>query len=252
MPLDAPTLVTAFATVFLLAFMKGAFGGGFAIIGIPLLALAMDPLQAGALLAPVFVAIDAVALRFWTPSTWSKPDAAMLTPTLVVGIGVGALLLDVLPRDAVAIFMACLAFLVVGRWVAGGGVVTRRARSAPGALAAGFASGLTTMVAHAGGVPMAMYLLPLGLPKSIYAGTMSIVFTIGNVVKLGPWLWLVPPSGATWLLFGLCLPVLVLGVWAGWKLHGRLDERRLYRACYLLLAVTAARLLWDGVAGYLT
>ena len=47
------TIAVALAGTFLIAFMKGAFGGGFAIIGIPLLSLAMDPLTAGALLAPL-------------------------------------------------------------------------------------------------------------------------------------------------------------------------------------------------------
>lgn len=37
MELTAATILVAFAGVFLIAFMRGAFGGGFAIIGIPLL-----------------------------------------------------------------------------------------------------------------------------------------------------------------------------------------------------------------------
>ena len=41
------------------------------------------------------------------------------------------------------------------------------------------------------------------------------------------------------------------GVWLGWPLHGRLDQRPLYRACDGLLVVTAFKLLWDGVSGYL-
>ena len=32
---------------------------------------------------------------------------------------------------------------------------------------------------------------------------------------------------------------------------GRLDQRQIYRACYGLLVVTALKLLWDGVHGYL-
>ncbi|MDA6584446.1 hypothetical protein OSK85_25640, partial [Escherichia coli] len=57
--LPAPfVLAVALAGVFLIAFMKGAFGGGFAIVGIPLLSLAMDPIAAGALLAPLFVIMD--------------------------------------------------------------------------------------------------------------------------------------------------------------------------------------------------
>jgi hypothetical protein len=44
---DALTLAVAALGVLLIAFMRGAFGGGFAIIGIPLLSLVMDPLAAG-------------------------------------------------------------------------------------------------------------------------------------------------------------------------------------------------------------
>jgi hypothetical protein len=85
--IDPPTIVLAEAAVFLIAFMRGAFGGGFAIIGIPLLALVMDPIVAGALLAPMFCRMDIMALRYWRPSTWSKPDVAVLVPGLLIGIG---------------------------------------------------------------------------------------------------------------------------------------------------------------------
>jgi NitT/TauT family transport system ATP-binding protein len=44
------------------------------------------------------------------------------------------------------------------------------------------------MVAHSGGPPLAMYLLPLGLTKEIYAGTTSLFFTVGNATKAVPWL----------------------------------------------------------------
>ncbi len=47
----------------------------------------------------------------------------------------------------------------------------------------------------------------------------------------------------------LCLAAVPLGVWAGWRLHERLDQRGLYRACYALLVVTAVKLLWDGLSG---
>ena len=44
------------------------------------------------------------------------------------------------------------------------------------------------MVAHSGGPPLAMYLLPLGLGKHVYAGTTSMFFTVGNLIKAAPWL----------------------------------------------------------------
>ena len=41
--LTVATILVAFAGVFLICFMKGAFGGGFSIVGIPLLSIVMDP-----------------------------------------------------------------------------------------------------------------------------------------------------------------------------------------------------------------
>src|SRR5688572_17656165 len=101
MQLSVGAVVVCLVAVFLIAFMRGAFGGGFAVVGIPLMSLVMDPLTAGAVLAPLFVAMDVVAFRYWKPSTWSKPDLKVLLPTLVVGIGLGFLTLSVLDGRAV-------------------------------------------------------------------------------------------------------------------------------------------------------
>ena len=167
MELTVTTILVAFAGVFLICFMKGAFGGGFAIVGIPLLSLVMDPVTAGGLLAPLFIAMDLYALRYWKPSTWSKPDLKLLLPGLVIGIGLGYVLFRVLDHRAVAIVMALVTLIFVALWFWGGSEVTIQPRSGPKAVAAGLASGITTMVAHSGGPPLAMYLLPLGLQASL-------------------------------------------------------------------------------------
>jgi len=105
MELTSTTILVAFAGVFLICFMKGAFGGGFAVVGIPLLSVVMDPVTAGGLLAPLFMAMDLFALRYWKPSTWSKPDLVLLLPGLLIGIALGYLLFRVLDHRAVAIVM---------------------------------------------------------------------------------------------------------------------------------------------------
>ena len=72
--------------VFIIAFMKGAFGGGFAVIGIPFLSLAMPPLEAGVLLAPLFILMDVCALYYWRPKTWSGKDLVWLSAVLPLGV----------------------------------------------------------------------------------------------------------------------------------------------------------------------
>ncbi len=251
MELTIATILVTFAGVFLICFMKGAFGGGFSIVGIPLLSIVMDPVTAGGLLAPLFIAMDLFALRYWKPSTWSKPDLLPLLPGLVTGIGFGYLLFRFLDHRAIAIAMAAITLIFVALWLVAGAEVTTRPRSTPKAITAGLASGVTTMVAHSGGPPLAMYLLPLGLSKDVYAGTTSLFFTVGNATKAVPWLLLVKPTGVVWTLMALCVLAIPAGVWAGWRLHGSLDQRQIYRLCYGLLVVTALKLLWDGVSGYL-
>jgi uncharacterized protein len=246
---DPAVLAAALTGIFIIAFMKGAFGGGAATVGIPLLALAMDPLTAGALLAPLLIVMDVFALRYFTPSTWSRPDLVRLLPAMVAGIGAGYVALRLMnPHMAeIAIAVTTLAFTV--QWFLKRGAIEARGASLGLAMTAGFASGVTTMVAHAGGPPLAIYLLRRGLPKQVLAGTMSIAFALGNVIKLVPWLLLSKkPDGFLWLIL-VCLPAIPLAVGLGWRLHNSLNEKRLYQLVYSLLGATSLKLLWDGVAG---
>jgi uncharacterized membrane protein YfcA len=169
----------------------------------------------------------------------------------LAGIGAGYLLFRFLDHRAIAILMAVVTLSFVGLWFAHGGDVAIQPRSRPKAVAAGLSSGITTMVAHSGGPPLAMYLLPLGLTKEIYAGTTSLFFTVGNATKAVPWLLLVRPTGNVWALMAICLLAIPAGVWLGWRLQGRLDQHQMYRIVYALLVVTALKLLWDGISGYL-
>ena len=249
--LSLSAFAVTIAGVFLIAFVKGAFGGGFALVGIPLLSLAMDPLTAGAILAPLFIVMDVVALRYWSPSTWSRPDLKTLVPAMLVGTAVGTWVLAELDERAIAILMAVVSLAFTLLWLRGGAQVTVRDRSLPAAVAAGFGSGLTSMVAHAGGPPLAMYMLGLGLSKGLYAGTTSIFFTFGNLAKAGPWLWISPPDGTMLWLMAASAPAIPPAIWLGWKWHERLDQLTVYRLCYGLLALSAVKLLWDGITGYL-
>lgn len=246
---DPASYLLTFTAFFLLAFSKGAFGGGLGVLGIPLMALVMPPLTAGGIMAPAFVLADMTSLPYLRPATWSKPDALLLVPALLLGIGAGVWLIAALNPHWVQVFMAVTTLAFAVHWFLRRGPIEPKPRSSAKAVAAGLASGVTTMVAHAGGPPIAMYLLPLGLSKTVYAGTTSIVFTCGNMVKLVPWLLLVPLGPPQWLLFALALPAIPLGTWLGWRLHNRLNADRLFALCYGLLVLTSLKLMWDGLTG---
>src|SRR6185437_8774848 len=93
MPLPTGLLfyLIALPAVFVIALGKGAFGGGLAIIGIPILALVIDPIDATIIVALVACATDIFALQVFPMRTWSWPDLKWLAPGVVAGLAAGAL-----------------------------------------------------------------------------------------------------------------------------------------------------------------
>ena len=248
--LEIAHVVAAVLATSLIALVKGAFGGGFGLVGIPILSLVMDPVTAGVIVAPLFIPMDIVALKYFPPRTWSMPDIKVLVPAMVLGIGLGTLTIALLDARFVSIAIAVVSLLFAAHWYSGGQKIAAAPRNAFHAALAGTASGVATMIAHSGSPPLAMYLLRLGLPKEVYVGTNTIYFTIGNAIKVWPWLLIGQPTPAMWKLIAICVPVAVVGVWVGWRVHQHLDQRRLYQGCYAILVLTSLKLLWDGIKGF--
>lgn len=245
---DSLTLCLVICAVsFLIAFMKGAFGGGLAVIGIPLLSLVMPPLEAGALLAPLLVVMDLFSLRYWSVHTWSKPDLVILIPSMVVGVGGGALLVSVLSAGWVGLVIALTSLVFSLLYFAGG---VRKGMGVPSwrmGFLAGSASGCATMIANAGGPPLAMYLLSRNLSKTIYTGTASIVAASGNLLKLLPWLLIARVDAAFLWKILLAVPFIVFGVFCGFRLNQRLDQQRLFTICHALLVLLSVKMLVSAV-----
>lgn len=249
LPTDPWFYGIGFLTTFLMAAAKGAFGGGLAIIGIPMLALVVDPITAAIIIAPLVAFMDIFAMRAFPPSTWSRPDLKWLAIGLVIGIALGWLVFEWLDKRYVILLIALVTLAFTLRWF----LKDRLAPPAPHevlpgkAVGLGAIAGFTTFIAHSGGPPVAMYLLGRNLDKTVYAGTTVAVFMLGNFIKLGPFLKLglgYPLALAAALVFA---PIVPFGVWIGKALHDRLNQQKLYLWCYVLLGLTGLKLLWDSV-----
>jgi uncharacterized protein len=252
MHVDPLFYLVGLPTAFVMAASKGAFGGGLAIIGVPMLSLVMSPIEAAIVVAPLVSFMDLFAVGAFGPKTWSKPDLVWLVPGLLAGIVIGYAFFTLVDSrlvglgiGAITLAFAADYFLRVRHAPGGGHPV-----SPPLALVAGLASGFTSFVAHAGGPPAQMYLLRRGLNKTAYAGTNLALFIFGNLVKLVPFgilMWAQPHT--FWLAVALS-PIVPLGVWAGKWLHDRLEQRRLFFWCYVLLSAAAGKLLYDAARAY--
>jgi uncharacterized protein len=236
-------------SVFVIGLGKGAFGGGLAIIGVPMLALVTDPVDASIIVAIVASTTDVFALKAFPMRTWSWPDIVWIAPAMVVGIGLGALFFVLVDARILALGIALVTLSFAVRYFLRQrfAPITQVPVSPVKAMVFGSIGGFTTFISHAAAPPLSVYLLPRGLPKSVYAGTMVALLTFSNVFKIIPYLWFgIQRPEALWQALPL-LPAIPLGVWVGKRMHDRLDADRLYFWCYLLVAAAGLKLLVDSV-----
>jgi uncharacterized protein len=238
------------ATIAMIAFSKGAFGGGAASLGVPMLSIFIDPIGAAIIVAPLVSGMDMFTLRAFGPSSWSKPDLRVLLPGLIVGLGLGWLMFEKIDPRIVGLTIALVSIGFAGHWF-----WKRRRKTVALAMPvhtglgvlAGAASGFTTFVAHAGGPPVAMYLIRRGLDKRLFVGTNTAFFTIGNLLKLIPYGVLLasrPDAAGAALMLA---PVIPLAVPLGVRFHHRLSQDAILVVTNLLLIVGGMRLLWISI-----
>ncbi|MBA4789694.1 MAG: sulfite exporter TauE/SafE family protein [Pseudomonadota bacterium] len=245
----APQIIVAgLVAVFIIAFSKGAFGGGLAVVGIPILALVMDPVDAAIVLAPLLFAMDLVTLRVFPPSTWSMPDVRWIAAGLFSGMVVGAYAFAGLPRDLSGALIGGAIFLFAARQL-----LVRAAPASPLGVSGwraflwGGVGGLTTFLANAGQPPVAIYLTRRSLTKTVYAGTMSAAFTIANATRLPLMAGLILARPSLMLYSAAMLPAIPLGAYVGKALHDRIDRDRLFRIVYVLILLAGAKVLGSSL-----
>ena len=171
---------------------------------------------------------------------------ALGTPLIALGIdpvrGAAILLPILIVQDVVGVIAYRL-------WVERGHVVQASSTS-PGWVGTlfGALSGFTSQIAHAGGPPFQMWVMPRRLPRDIFVGTSALFFAIVNWIKVPAYLALGQFSTANLTASLALLPLAILSSLAGVWLVRRVAPDRFYTIVYVLMIVAGAKLLFDGVA----
>ena len=247
-----------------LSFMLlGMAKGGFPIgtVALPLLVLvwpehANSARGAVAFMLPMLCFMDIFAVLFYRRHIqWQRIKAVF--PGAILGVAI-ATPLFVSESDAflafsdralkIAIGVLGLLFVLyqaIRKWV----LKRLSDHAQPGtafASATGVAAGMTSTLAHAGGPVMQMYLLPQGLTNLQFAGTAAGFFFVLNLVKVAPFAVLGRFSDLDLPLAACVLPLLPLGVAAGYGLV-RLMKTRIYIGfIYAILFITSVLLIWKA------
>ena len=174
----------AIPAVVLLGLAKGGFAGMGALT-LPLLVLVISPLQAAAILLPILIVQDIVSVTAFR-RTWDGHVLAWTLPGALIGVAIGYAFAASVTPEAVMGAVGAIAMLFGGYRLYSarrGAVAAVRSPGWVGAIA-GTAAGFTSQVAHAGGPPFQLWVLPRQLPRDVLVGTSEIFFATVNWVKV--------------------------------------------------------------------
>lgn len=249
--LDPVVLAYAVPAVLFAGISKGGFANGPSFAATPILALAMPPAEAAALMLPMLMVMDATAVRAWW-RRWDGPVARRMILGTLPGIALGALVFGSLPPGPVQLTVGALALgFVAYRLAQGQGWLKpgQPLRRAPSAALWGGITGFTSTLIHAGGPPAAVYLLARGLSKESYQATTVLVFAGLNAVKFCAYaalgLFTVEIAATVAAMAPVAIAGTLLGVWV----HRRVSARMFFAFAYTMLAVAGAKLIHAGLAG---
>ena len=235
----------AIPAVLLVGIAKGGFGSGAGIFATPLMALTIPIPQAAAIMLPILIVMDAVGLWAYR-GKFTRVNLKLLLAGGVLGIALGALSFRYLSDAWIRVALGFISVGFVLNYYGLRGAARAAEPSAPKGFFWSTVSGLTSTIAHAGGPPLSIYLLPLRLEKTILVGTTVVFFAVINVVKLVPYAWLQLFDGRNLSTSAALAPLAPVGIWAGYQMVRKVNELWFYRICYALLFVVGLRLLWEG------
>ncbi len=251
MPITDPWFyLAAVPAVMIVGISKGGFGGGLGTLAVPLIALAVPPVQAAAIMLPLLCFMDIFGLRaYW--GVWDARNLAIMIPASAFGIVLGALTFRYFDETHLRLTIGTIAILFSAHyWFAGGAAGhPRRPRFLAGGAWSAVA-GFTSTVAHAGGPPVQFYLLPQRMDKTVYVGTTVVFYFAINYMKLVPYALLGQFTGVNLATALVLAPLAPLAIWTGYRLHRLVSGEWFYVLCYGMLTLTGFKLVWDGLAAF--
>ncbi len=248
MPTDLRFYLFAIPAVILVGLAKGGFTG-LGALGTPLIALGIDPIRGAAILLPILIAQDAVGVYAFRRS-WDGRILAIMLPGAIAGVALGYVFAASVPEKAVMAALGAISILfgAYRLWIERGHRIAASSHS-PAWVGGvfGIATGFTSQIAHAGGPPFQMWVMPRRLPRDTFVGTTAIFFAALNWIKVPAYAALGQFGRDNLMTSLVLLPLAVAASLAGVKLVRRVPVERFYTIVYLLMIGAGGKLLLDGL-----
>ena len=239
--------VFAVPAVVVLGISKGGFSG-VGMIATPLLALAMPPLQAAAILLPIILLQDALSSWIYRRD-WDAWNLKVMLPGAAVGVGAAWTFAAYFSEGAILLLVGliALAFAAHTWWFRHVKPESLPKPRVPLGVVCGAGAAFTSTLIQIGAPPYYVFVLPQRLPKMLYVGTTVWFFALVNVMKVAPYASLGYFSTAGLLTSAALFPLAIASNFIGVWLVRITPEGMFYRVTNVLVFVLGCELTRQGL-----
>lgn len=239
-------LIAAFFAVGVAGLSKGGFAG-VGTISTPIMALAVPPVEAAAIMLPILLVQDAYSLWVYR-GTIDRRNIAILLPSAVFGIFIGYVMAAHLSQTWISavIGIASTAFAVRSLFFERSTDVPARKAEVPRGVFWGSIAGFTSMILHAGGPPFQIYVQPQKLSRDLYIGTSVLFFAAVNWIKVPPYLMLGELDMETLKVSLILAPLALVATFVGIRVVRLVSTENFYKIINVLLLLVGLKMVWSG------
>lgn len=220
-------------------------GFGFALLGVPLMATAIDTHDAVIItvwLGLVTSSLQAIEGR----QAMDRPLVTRLTIGTVVGIPLGSTVFVLVPERSLTILLGICVLVATGILARG---FRLKSPSTRPEWIAGIVSGALASSLATNGPPLVAILQARGLAIAVFRATINTVFAVANVLALIAFALTGDLELRQLVLSATTLPILGCGVAIGLRLRRLIDEVRARRVVLGLLAIAGFSALASATFG---
>lgn len=232
--------------------IKTGVGIGAGIFLLPTLCLAFPAKLALGLGAPMMLVSDIIGLKFYWKQWADKRTLLRLLGSALPGLIVGAVLLPMIPGKAfqigVGIFGTLYAVFKLwpscppAMWLKGLFESFLNRHEEKSCYFYGFLGGLSTVLAHAGGLVWSMYLVKAVPDRRLFVGTTIFMFFLTNIYKFFSYIYIDILSISDLYMILPALPMMIIGSYVGNKLNLKANND-LFRKIVLVVILILSLML---------
>ena len=220
-----------------------------ALISVTLLSITYGPLTAIAILMPMLIVCDVIAL-FLNKKYFEYKILWSIAPYSLLGVIIGTILFKFINLSMISIFIGSISLLYVllNYLIADNRNLKKipfyGSKSFWGALA-----GFTSFVLHSGGLPLNIYFMAIYNKKVQFVA--GVVFSIAliNLFKLIPYFYLEILNFEKLYSYLIFSPIAVIGVILGHWMNSKLSDNSFFTIINIFVVIGSLRLIYLGLVG---